>query len=124
MTADGVAHAAARMAGRVEALGETAWRDELAALAGSPPADPGASGPPTYGEVARAGTSIVRGLAAVGRWDDAAAQARRLREFFGAVGMTLGPIAAQTFDGLLAAALARDPDELDDFVALVGEIFP
>jgi hypothetical protein len=29
-----------------------------------------------------------------------------------------------TFDGLLAAVLARDSDEVADFTALIREIFP
>ena len=80
--------------------------------------------PPTFGEVARWGTAVVEGLAREGRWDEAAAQARHLRGFFAREGGHLGPVAAPTFDGLLAAVLARDPDEVADFTALIGEIFP
>lgn len=87
--------------------------------AGAPPAD----APPTYGDVARVGTGLVAALAGEGRWDDAAIQARHLRRFFSRAGTSLGPIAAQAFDGLLAAALTRDPNELGDFVDLVGEMF-
>jgi len=113
---------AVRLSRLVAAIGDRAWSGDLDPLTAVP--DPGAPGPPpTYGEVARAGTDLVASLSGDGRWDEAAVQARHLRRFFAATGMSLGPIAAQTFDGLLAATLARDPDELRDFVELVGEMF-
>jgi hypothetical protein len=112
---------AARLARLVAWLDDRQWSEDLAALAGD------VSGrnarPPRFGEVALAGTALVSALGDRGRWDEAAAQAHHLKRFFGGVGMELGPIAAQAFDGLLAAALARDPDELLDFVDLVGEMF-
>lgn len=112
---------AARLARLVAWLGEPEWSDDLATLGGEAPGRDG--GAPTFGEVALAGTALVSTLGAEGCWDEAAVQARHLRRFFAEVGMGLGPIAAQTFDGLLAAALARDPDEMGDFVDLVGEMF-
>lgn len=110
-----------RLARLVAWLGDRAWGADLTPLAGP---DPGREAEvPTFGEVARAGTALVSALGAQGRWDEAAVQARHLTRFFGGVGMELGPIAAQAFDGLLAAAIARDADELRDFEELVGELF-
>lgn len=116
-----VAGEAARLARRVAWLGRPEWSDDLAALAGGAPGRD--AGAPTFGEVALAGTALVSASADAGRWDEAAVQARHLKRFFDEVGIELGPIAAQTFDGLLAAALARDADEVRDFVDLVGEMF-
>ncbi len=113
---------AVRLSRLVAAIGDRAWCGDLDPLTGVPSAS-GAVEAPTYGDVARAGTGLVDSLARAGRWDDASVQARHLRRFFAAAGMSLGPIAAQAFDGLLAAALARDLDELGDFVDLVGEMF-
>jgi hypothetical protein len=118
-----VAAPAARLARAVGWLGEARWRDDAAALAGGAPPAP-RNGPPTFGEVARWGTAVVEGLAGEGRWDEATGQARHLRSFFAREGGHLGPMAAPTFDGLLAAVLARDPDEVADFTALIREIFP
>lgn len=112
---------AARLARLVAWLGDPAWSEDLAAVAGAAPGPEGDA--PTYGEVALAGSALVSALGDQGRWDEAVVQARHLKRFFGRVGMDLGPIAAQAFDGLLAAVLARDADELADFVELVGEMF-
>ncbi len=117
------ADAAARLASLVAWTGDRAWGDELTALADAGPAPAAAERRPTHGDIAREGTALVALLVGEGRWDDAALQARRLRSYFFGTGMELGPIAAQTFDGLLAAVLARDPDEVGDFVDLVGELF-
>lgn len=114
---------AVRLSRLVAAIGDRAWSGDLDPLTGMPSASGAAVEAPTYGDVARAGTGLVDSLARAGRWDDASVQARHLRRFFAAAGMSLGPIAAQAFDGLLAAALARDLDELGDFVDLVGEMF-
>ncbi len=105
-------------------LGEASWRADAERLAGgpAPPAEDGAV--PTYGDVARLGTDVVVALGAEGRWDEAVVQARHLRAFFAATGFRLGPIAVEAFDGLLAAAMARDPDEVADFAELVQELFP
>ena len=124
MSAERVAAEAARLAAAVAWLGEAEWRDDAARLAGARPTAAPRDAPPTFGEVARGGTALVEGLAADGRWDEAAAQARHLRAFFAREGGHLGPVAAPTFDGLLAAVIARDPDEVGDFTALIGEIFP
>lgn len=118
----GPAAGAARLAGLVAWIGDPAWSEELDALAGTADARSAASRP-THGDIARAGTGLVAGLVEEARWDEAARQARRLRSYFFATGMELGPIAAQTFDGLLAAVLARDPEEVADFVDLVAELF-
>jgi hypothetical protein len=117
-----VADHAARLAAAVAWLDEEGWRqeaDRLAAGAPHPPAD----APPTWGEVARAGLAVVEGLAAEDRWAEASAQARYLRRFFAGPGRALSPIAGQIFDGLLAATLARDEQELEDFAELVRELF-
>ena len=124
MSAERVAAEAARLAAAVAWLGDAEWRDDAARLAGARPPKPAEGAPPTFGEVARGGTALVEGLAAEGRWEEAAGQARHLRAFFAREGRHLGPVAAPTFDGLLAAVLARDRDEVGDFTALIGEIFP
>jgi hypothetical protein len=123
VSAGPVAVPAARLAAAVAWLGEPAWTEAVARLAGAEGAARQEE-PPTFGEVARWGTAVVEGLAGVGRWDEAAGQARHLRAFFMREGGHLGPVAAPTFDGLLAAVLARDPDEVGDFTALIREIFP
>jgi hypothetical protein len=122
VSAGPVAAPAARLAAAVAWLGEPAWTEDAGRLAGGEAARQEA--PPTFGEVARWGTAVVEGLAAEGRWDEAAGQARHLRAFFMREGGHLGPVAAPTFDGLLAAVLARDPEEVADFTALIREIFP
>lgn len=119
----GPAAEAARLARLVAWIGDGAWSEELAALADSTDAPAPAEGAPTHGDIARVGTALVARLAQDGRWEEAAGQARRLRAYFFATGWELGPIVAQAFDGLLAATLAREPDELTDFVDLVGEMF-
>jgi hypothetical protein len=119
-----VAAAAGRLAAAVAWLSETRWGDDVARLAGAQARAEPAGAPPTYGDVARDGTAVVEGLARAGRWDEAAAQARHLKAFFSREGSHLGPVAAPTFDGLLAAAIARDADEVADFTALIRELFP
>lgn len=118
-----MAERASRLAVVVGLLDE-AWRADAERLAGE--AVPVAEGgePPTYGDVARLGTDVVVALGAEGRWDEAAVQARHLMSFFARTGFLLGPIAVEAFDGLLAACLARDPDEVTDFAELVRELFP
>jgi hypothetical protein len=123
VSAEPVAAQAARLAAAVAWLSEAQWRDDAARLAGGR-APAAQDAPPTFGEVARWGTAVVEGLGREGRWDEAAAQAGHLKAFFAREGGHLGPIAAPTFDGLLAAVLARDLEEVDDFTALIREIFP
>jgi hypothetical protein len=122
VSAEPVAAHAARLAASAAWLRETSWRDDAARLAAGRQAQ--RADPPTYGDVARDGSAVVEGLARERRWDEAAEQARHLRAFFTREGNRLGPVAAPTFDGLLAAALARDADEVDDFTALIRELFP
>jgi hypothetical protein len=124
VSAEPVAAQAARLAAAVAWLPEAAWRDDAARLAGSHTPGRPQDAPPTFGEVARWGTAVVEGLAREGRWDEAAEQAGYLRAFFAREGGHLGPIATPTFDGLLAAVLARDRGEVGDFTALIREIFP
>ena len=47
-----------------------------------------------------------------------------MKRLFGATPDELGPIVIDAFDGLLASAVARDRDELQDFVELVEALFP
>jgi hypothetical protein len=74
--------------------------------------------------VARGGLADVEALAEAGRWDDAALRAGELTEIFRAARPHLHAVAGEAFDGLLAAARARDRDELGDFAELVRELFP
>jgi hypothetical protein len=117
-----VADHAARLAAAVAWLDDEGWREEVDRLAAGAP-HPRAEAPPTWGEIARAGLAVVEGLVAEGRWAEAALQARHLTRFFSGPGRGLGPIAGHVFDGLLAASLARDEQELADFAELVRELF-
>jgi hypothetical protein len=112
---------AARLAAAVAGLGDPAWRADAERIAGAPA--PGTAAPPTYGELAVTGVALVEALATGGRWDEAAGQARHLTRFFTAERRRLSPVAGHVFDGLQAAAIARDPDELRDFADLVREMF-
>jgi hypothetical protein len=124
VSAGPVAERAARLAAAVAWLSDAEWSREVARLAEDGSPLPSSPGPPTVGEVAREGVALVEGLAAGGRWDDAAVQATHLARYFAREGLRLGPITADAFDGLRAATLARDPDELADFVELLREMFP
>ena len=124
MSAGPVAERAARLAAAVAWLSDADWSREVARLADDGPAPARSPDPPTVGEVARDGVALVEGLAARGRWEEAAVQATHLARYFAREGIRLGPITADAFDGLRAAALARDPDELTDFVELLREMFP
>ena len=126
MSAGPVAERAARLAAAVAWLSDADWSREVGRLAADAPASAPSSSPdpPTMGEVAREGVALVEGLAAGGRWEEAAVQATHLARYFAREGLRLGPITADAFDGLRAAALARDPDELADFVELLREMFP
>lgn len=110
-----------RLAAAVSGLGDEAWDDELAGLGAAPTA--GDAGPPTYELLASAGVDAVDALARDGAWDEAARQADRLTAFFRARTRHIHPVAAESFDGLRAAARARDPEELADFVELLRELF-
>lgn len=81
-------------------------------------------GPGTYRDVARAGVDRVRSLADGDDWAEAAEVARGLKRLFAEAAAVLGPVPSEVFDGMQAACLARDGEELDDFVALAVEIFP
>lgn len=123
MSAGPVAERAARLAAAVAWLSDADWIREVARLAADGPDPSSSPDPPTVGEVAREGVALVEELAARGRWDEAGVQATHLARYFAREGMRLGPITADAFDGLRAAALARDPDELADFVELLREMF-
>lgn len=79
---------------------------------------------PTYRDVARRGLDDVEALAGAGRWEEAATRAGELTAVFRAARAHLHAVAGEAFDGLLAAARARDEDELADFADLVRELFP
>lgn len=84
-----------------------------------------ADGEPTrYRDVARGGLDRVLALAGAGDWNGAAEVSRELKRVFAEAAGRFGPIPSQVFDGLQAACLARDAEELDDFADLVVEIFP
>jgi hypothetical protein len=57
-------------------------------------------------------------------WAEAAEVARGLKRLFAEAAAVVGPVPSEVFDGMQAACLARDGEELDDFVALAVEIFP
>lgn len=113
---------AAWIAAAAERLGRREWSRAAAGLAGHGPA-PALVAAPTYGQLALTGIDLVEELAAGGRWRDAADQAGHLRRYFSAPGGALHQIAGESFDGLQAAARARDREELDDFTALLRELF-
>jgi hypothetical protein len=118
----GTADRAAQLAAAVSALDQAEWAADAARIAGSAPR--GARVPaPTYRDLARAGLELVEALAAEERWTDAAAQARHLSRYFAGTRAQLHAVAGAAFDGLHAAVLARDPEELEDFGELVREIF-
>jgi hypothetical protein len=119
-----VAERASRLAVVVGRLDEPAWRADAERLAGGAPPGTRDADAPTYGDVARTGTAVVAALGDEGRWDEAVVQSRHLMGFFARTGLHLGPIAVEAFDGLLAACLARDPEEVADFVGLIEELFP
>jgi hypothetical protein len=123
VSAGPVAERAARLAAAVAWLSDAEWSREVARLAADRPGPSSSPDPPTVGDVARDGVALVEGLAAGGRWEDAAVQATHLARYFAREGLRLGPIAAEAFDGVRAATLARDRDELADFVELVREMF-
>jgi hypothetical protein len=123
VSAGPVAERAARLAAAVAWLDDPEWSRDAGRLTadGAPSA---ATSPPSVGEVARGGVALVEALAAEGRWEEAAAQAAHLARHFARQGLRLGPpIAAEAFDGVRAATLARDRHELADFVDLVREMF-
>lgn len=112
---------AGRLAAAVAGLGDGEWLDRLEALGAAVPAGTGAA--PTFEALATAGADVVEALAGEGRWADAADQAARLRRVFAAQRHTLHPVAGEAFDGLHAATLAREAQELDDFVDLIRVMF-
>jgi hypothetical protein len=103
------------------AIGEDEWARDAAELAGGGPEDPKAL--PVYRDVALAGLDLVEALAADGRWDEAERQARHLTRYFMAARPRLHAVAGHGFDGLRAAARARDPEGVDDFADLLRELF-
>jgi hypothetical protein len=111
-----------RLATAVAGLGDEDWVGELVAL-GATVGDDARKGVPTYERLATAGTDTVAELVAAGRWDEASRQARRLTALFRRTRHQLHPLAAESFDGLHAAARARDREEVGDFVELLRELF-
>ena len=112
----------ARLALAVAGLGDDAWRRELEDL-GAPPPGRDVPAAPTYEHVATAGAATVKALVADDRWDAARSQADRLTALFRLNRHHLHPVAAESFDGLRAAVHARDREEVDDFLALLDEMF-
>ena len=117
----GAPERAAYLAAVAAAIGQPEWRADAARIAGADPPPPPA--PPTYRDLALAGTDLVEALAAQGRWDEAGIQARHLTRYFTSVRAELHAVAGEAFNGLYAAVLARDPEEIDDFLSLLREIF-
>lgn len=115
-----VADAAARLAGIADALGESAWVDELRRGGVTPSRQ---QAPPTWGQVAITGLEVVEGLAAQGQWDDARHQAAFLADFFTRMRKQLHGVAGVAFEGLALAARARDREDLDEHADLIRELF-
>ncbi|WP_217915812.1 hypothetical protein [Miltoncostaea marina] len=78
----------------------------------------------TFHDVARTGVDRLVALSRAGAWPEAVDVARSLKATFLEARPVLGPIPPEVFDGALAACLARDAEELDDFLDLAREIFP
>lgn len=113
---------AAWVAAAAERLGQGEWHRDAVRLAGATPV-PVLEAVPTYRELALAGIDVVEQLAGAGRWPEAAEQARHLRRYFSAPGGVMHQVAGESFDGLHAAVRARDAEELEDFIALLRELF-
>jgi hypothetical protein len=112
--------AAARLAGIADALGESAWSEELRRNGVTPAPQPT---PPTWGEIAITGIDVVEGLVAGGDWEQARHQAAFLADFFTRMRTRLHGVAGVAFEGLALAARARDPDELREHAELIRELF-
>jgi len=119
--AEGVQQAALTLAAAAAAVGREDWERDAGALAGAPPPERVAA--PTYRDVALAGLAVVEALADEGRWADADAHAAHLLRFFSDPDAAQPAITRHGFDGLRAAARARDRDEVEDFLDLLREIF-
>ena len=118
----GTSDRAAQLAAVVSALGQPVWAADAVRIAGGESPDAGPSAP-TYGDLAHAGLELIEALAGEERWADAAGQAGHLSRYFSGTRDQLHAVAGAAFDGLHAAVLARDPDEVEDFGELVREIF-
>lgn len=90
----------------------------------SPSATAGGGSGRSYRDVARGGVDRLVALSRAGAWPEAVDVARSLKATFTEAAGVLGPIPPEVFDGALAACLARDAEELDDFLDLAREIFP
>lgn len=90
----------------------------------SPPSARADGEPTRYRDIARGGLERVLELSGRGRWAEAADEARTLKGVFRDAAGLFGPVPAEVFDGVLAACLARDQDELGDFAELLAEMFP
>jgi hypothetical protein len=115
-----LAHAAARLAGIADALGETEWSAELRG-SGVDPIPTAHS--PTWSEVAMTGLEVVDGLARTGDWDAARHQASFLADFFTRMRKQLHGVAGVAFEGLASAARAHDLDDLGEHADLIRELF-
>jgi hypothetical protein len=110
-----------RLANAVAGLGDEEWLRELRAMGARP--DRKVAEVPTYEDLVGAGLEGVVALVGEARWEDAARASERLNALLRLNRHYLHPVAAESFDGLRAAVLARDAEEVDDFVALIDEIF-
>lgn len=119
--AERLERAAQALAAAAAALGQPEWERHTRALAATAPAP--APRVPTYRDVAVAGLDLVDALADGGRWDEADVQASHLSRFFSDPRAAQPAITRYGFDGLRAAARARDRDELADFLDVLREIF-
>ncbi len=113
-------HAASRLAGIADALGETEWSAELRRSGVEPIA---ATHPPTWGEVALTGLEVVAGLARSGDWASARHQAAFLADFFTRMRKQLHGVAGVAFEGLASAARAHDQEDLEEHADLIRELF-
>lgn len=104
------------------ALGNGAWADAAADVAGSPRpgADPEA---PTYRDLALRGIAVVLALADADRWEESHEQARFLAMHFRSAEAPVGTIAGEGLGGLVTSAAAADREGMQDFAAFVLELY-
>ncbi|MEQ9113667.1 MAG: hypothetical protein RID94_05355 [Miltoncostaeaceae bacterium] len=105
-----------RLAVVARGLGDGTWHDQLVSYGARAVDEP--SAPPTYEQVAVAGMAAVAELL-----DEGFAVADRLTRVFRVDPDDMPSVAVESFDGLRAAIAARDPEEVQDFVDLLAEMF-